>query len=252
MATDSTRRFSNRVEDYVRYRPHYPAAVVTYLAQRYQLSPPQRVADIGAGTGISSSLFLDAGYPVAAVEPNREMREKALGLLGARPGFEVVNGTAEHTQLPDHSVDLIVAGQAFHWFDAPAAKREFVRILKPGGIVALLWNERLTGSAFERDYEALIREHGRDYERVDHRNIGPEPIAAFFYPHACEYQDFPNRQVFDLEGLLGRLLSSSYMPAREEPGYPEMAAALRTLFDRYQENGRIIIHYDTRVYSGRW
>ncbi len=248
---DNTQRFSNRVNDYVKYRPHYPASVIAYLEEQYHLDKNKKIADIGAGTGISSILFLDAGYHVAAVEPNDAMRMKSIELLGPNKNFEAINGKAEDTQLATHSIDLIVAGQAFHWFDVSPTKKEFKRILKPTGIVALIWNERQTQSPFEKLYEALIRKHGRDYVEVGHRNIGPGNIADFFHPHPYDYKIFPNQQVFDFEGLKGRLLSSSYMPALHEPGYDEMIGELKILFDEYEQNNCITIHYETRVYSGR-
>src|SRR5579863_1256797 len=115
--SNSTTRFSDRVEDYVKYRPHYPKKILSYLQDRYAFGPGWVVADIGSGTGISTELFLRFGNNVFAVEPNLEMRSKAEELLAAHPGFRSVEGTAEATGLPGSSIDLIVAGQAFHWFD---------------------------------------------------------------------------------------------------------------------------------------
>ncbi len=251
MAPNNTTRFSNRVEDYVAYRPGYPGSIVDFLEKDYGLKEGDLIADIGSGTGISSALFLKRGYRVTGVEPNREMREKSVALLGDNPGFSAVDGTAENTQLPDSSVDAIIAGQAFHWFDRDKAKQEFCRILKPGGIVALIWNERLTTSEFEKEYDKLIIRHATDYVKVDHRNIDLEKIKVFFDPAEVELKIFPNHQEFDFHGLEGRLLSSSYMPAKNEPGYEAMTADLSTLFDRYQQNGVIRINYDTKVFVAR-
>ncbi|SEN18099.1 Ubiquinone/menaquinone biosynthesis C-methylase UbiE [bacterium A37T11] len=250
MDKHSTTRFSNRVADYVKYRPGYPAGVIHYL-QGERITPDLHIADVGAGTGISSKLFLDAGYRVTAVEPNREMREKAIELLGNVPGFDAVDGTAEHTGLAADSVDVVVAGQAFHWFNARKARSEFKRILTPGGLVVLLWNERKTDSAFAQQYDKLITKHAIDYIQVDHRNIDYADIADFYDPDPFELQIFKNQQVFDFEGLKGRLFSSSYMPVQGEAGYDETVAELQELFDRYKENGTITIHYDTKVYLGR-
>lgn len=249
---DSTKRFSNRVEDYVKYRPHYPAIIISYLQEHYGLSVEKQIADIGAGTGISTALFLEAGYRVFAVEPNNEMLEKAKELLGKYEEFMPVPGTAENTTLPDSIVDAVIAGQAFHWFDTAKCRKEFKRILKPHGPVALIWNERRTGSVFEQDYDSLINQHGKDYVQVSHRNIDAEHIAAFFAPGSMELKVFPNQQVFDFDGLKGRLLSSSYIPLPDDPGFEAMIADLRKLFDRYQEAGKIVIHYDTKVYVGRF
>jgi len=251
MQKDNTKRFSNRVDDYVRYRPHYPKGIITFLQREYGLDSKDAIADIGAGTGISTSLFLNAGYQVTAVEPNKEMRQKARELLGNFAGFRVMDGTAENTGIETHTVDAVVAGQAFHWFDPEKCKIEFTRILKPEGIIVLIWNERKTESPFEQEYDKLIIEHGRDYVKVDHRNIDDEHISKFFYPKPVQLKIFRNKQEFDFEGLKGRLLSSSYMPARNEKGYTEMIKDLKDLFERYKHNGLIRINYDTKVYCGK-
>ena len=248
----STTRFGNRVEDYVKYRPNYPAEIVTYLENKFGLSPGNLIADIGSGTGISSSIFLDRGYSVVGIEPNSEMRNKSKTLLGSNPKFTAKDGTAEHSGLETHSVDAIVAGQAFHWFDQRRANQEFSRILKPNGLVILIWNERLIRSGFEKDYDELIIKHARDYVQVDHRNVDLEKITAFFSPQPVTVKEFDNQQIFDFEGLEGRLLSSSYMPAKTEVGYQEMSDDLKLLFDQYQENGLIVIHYKTKTFAGRW
>lgn len=248
---DNTQRFSNRVDNYVKYRPHYPAEMVTYLQQRFDLTSGT-IADLGAGTGILTKPFLDAGYTVQAVEPNAPMLEKATTLLNDYPGFIAVPGTAENTTLPNGSVDAVMAGQAFHWFDAEKSKAEFTRILKPHGLVALVWNERRIDAAFEQEYDVLINKYGKDYVQVKHRNIEASDIAAFFAPAPMELKVFSNQQVFDFEGLKGRLLSSSYMPLQGEPGYDDVIAELTKLFDKYQQAGTITITYDTRLYAGRW
>jgi len=262
--SNSTSRFSDRVEDYVKYRPHYPEAILSYLQERYTFGPGWVVADIGSGTGISTELFLRFGNKVFAVEPNREMRSKAEELLARYPGFISVEGTAEATGLGDESVDLIVAGQAFHWFDPVKTRTEFVRIgrpgaaaragagevpVRPGAVVALIWNERLILSDFEREYEGLILQYSGDYKTINHKNITDERIGDFFHPQSYELRSFENEQVFDFDGLKGRLLSSSYIP-KEGVRYSEMIAALKALFDRHAANGRVRVGYETKVYTG--
>ena len=248
---DNTQRFGNRVENYVKYRPHYPTAIVTYLQERFGFTAGT-IADVGAGTGILTKLFLNAGYAVYAVEPNEPMLAKATALLNDHPGFTAVPGTAENTTLANGSVDAVMAGQAFHWFNAEKSRMEFTRILKPHGLVVLVWNERRIDSAFEQEYEVLINRYGKDYAQVKHRNIEADDIAAFFAPAPMELKVFNNQQVFDFEGLKGRLLSSSYMPLQGEPGYEVMIADLKKLFDKYQQAGTITITYETRLYAGRW
>lgn len=246
--SNSTTRFSDRVEDYVKYRPHYPAAVLTYLQETYSFSSSWDVADIGSGTGISTELFLDYGNRVYAVEPNLVMRSKAEELLSGRPGFVSIDGTAEATGLADSSIDLIVAGQAFHWFDPVRTRLEFVRIARPGAVVTLIWNERLILSDFEREYEELILQYAGDYKTINHKNISDVQIGAFFQPQPFLLRSFENEQRFDLTGLKGRLLSSSYIP-KEGRRYEEMMKALAALFDKYRSAGEVRVGYETKVYT---
>jgi SAM-dependent methyltransferase len=246
----NTERFSNRVENYVKYRPHYPQAIIPYLEQEADLTPVTVVADIGAGTGISSLPFLEYGVKVMGVEPNKEMREMAEQLLQRYPNFKAVNGTAERTTLEDASVDLVVAGQAFHWFHQEETKMEFRRIARKGAYVALIWNERQTGADFEKGYEQLVRQYGVDYKDTSHRNIGPAQLAAFFAPAAYKEHTFLNAQQFDYSGLKGRLLSSSYMPLSDHPDYKPMINRLEELFERYNRHGMVHFHYVTRLYVG--
>lgn len=248
---NSKDRFSNRVADYIKYRPHYPEAIIDFLQTQYHLSEGMLIADIGAGPGISSELFLEAGYPVIGVEPNKEMREASEELLERYRTFRAVDGSAEHTGLDDASVHAIVCGQAFHWFDTVKAKEEFKRILKRNGLVILIWNERKVVSDFEKEYDQLIEKHARDYIKVGHRNIELENIQAFFAPNPCRLETFANSQIFDFNGLEGRLVSSSYMPPRNDAGYVPMITDLKQLFDRYETNNSITIHYDTKVYVGQ-
>lgn len=251
---DPAARFSRRVEDYVRYRPGYPAAMLAALRARGALPAGAVVADLGSGTGISSELFLRAGHPVRGVEPNAGMRGAAeRSLSPVYPElFTSVNATAEATTLPDASVDLVAAGQAFHWFDPVAARAEFVRILRPGGCMALMWNERkLDATPFLVAYEELLNVHGTDYAAVRDAYPTADRIRAFAGPNGFHRDVFPNRQSFGYESLRGRLLSSSYAP---EPGHPQhapMLTALRKIFDAHQWAGRVHFEYDTVLYSAR-
>lgn len=247
---DSKQRFSDRVEDYVKYRPHYPEALLSWLQTNAGFDASRIVADIGSGTGISTELFLRNGNQVYAVEPNEAMRRKAEELLSGYPGFVSIDGTAEATGLPASSIDLIVAGQAFHWFDRVRTRQEFQRIARPGAIAALIWNQRLVLSDFEKQYEDLIGQAGGDYKTINHTNITDQHISAFFHPAAFVLQCFDNEQVFDLEGLKGRLLSSSYIP-KEGPGFDTMIRDLELLFVRHQSGGRVRVGYETKLYTGR-
>lgn len=253
MISDPTKRFSNRVDYYIRYRPRYPAAIISFLRER-GLLPNHVVADIGSGTGFLAELFLNNENRVFAVEPNDAMRAAAEASLSEDPNFISVNGTAEATTLDDHSVDLVTAGQAFHWFEPAPTRAEFVRILRPGGLVALIWNDRRLGdSPFGSAYEELLRDHTREYEQVSNKRIvsdSPEMIAQFFAPNDVELATFENGQTFDFDGLRGRLLSSSYAPMPGDAGYDEMMARLRSIFDTYQEAGVVRFDYTTSLFYG--
>ena len=247
MASDSNpilipirrRVFPNRVEDYVRYRPSYPADVLATLRRECGLTAASTIADIGAGTGILSQLFLSNGNTVYAVEPNEPMRRAAVEWLGGNPKFHAVAGSAEETTLAAASVDFVTAAQAFHWFDRARAKQEFMRILRPGGWIVLLWNDRdETSTPFARDYEQLLVTYGKDYLQVKHRNISESDIADFFRPARMHTTKIGTFQDFDLEGLLGRLRSSSYVPAPGERNHEEIMRAARDLFARYQVGGK--------------
>jgi SAM-dependent methyltransferase len=247
-----TLRFSGRVENYVKYRPGYPAGVIATLAKECGLVAGSMIADIGSGTGILSELLLKNGNRVFGVEPNRQMRETGEQLLGKYSHFKSVNGKAEETTLADGSVDFVTAAQAFHWFDRERARNEFARILKPSGWVALVWNERLTDtSPFPRAYEDLLQQYGTDYAAVDHRNVDTDAITGFFAPQPFTLRKFENQQIFDWNGLKGRLLSSSYTPEPGHPNHQPMLETLRSLFDKHQSGGNVSFDYATQLYFGR-
>jgi SAM-dependent methyltransferase len=250
--SDPTRRFTDRVGDYARYRPSYPPELLQLLREELGLRPDHVVADVGSGTGLLSEPFLANGNAVYAVEPNRAMAAAAHDALGGNARFRDVDGRAEATGLEPGSVDFIVVGQAFHWFDAPRARAEFHRILKPGGWVVLVWNvRRLEGTPFLRDYEAFLREWGTDYKEVSSKYHDDEALRALFGPGGYRTRRFDNRQTFDLDGLRGRLLSSSYAPPPDHPRHQPMLAALPELFERHQRGGQVAFEYDTHVYYGR-
>jgi SAM-dependent methyltransferase len=247
----STERFSDRVEDYVRYRPDYPLALVGWL-HGLGVHPDWTVADIGAGTGISSKLFLDAGHRVTAVEPNAAMREAAARWLAGESRYHAVDGTAEDTGLADGSVDLVIAAQAFHWFDKEKVRAEFARILSPHGLVAVFWNSRrLVGTPFLEGYERLLLEYGLDYLGVAERYTDDESMARWFGRGYRGMASVPHSQKLDYEALLGRLMSSSYAPKPGHPNHEPMLHALRALFDATQDGGTVDFDYDTRIFAGR-
>jgi SAM-dependent methyltransferase len=250
-ASNATSRFSDRVGNYVRYRPGYPLAVLEELKAECGLAPSHVVADIASGTGIWTRMLLENGNLVFGVEPNAEMRAAGERLLAAFPKFTSVAGTAEATSLADESVDFVSAAQAAHWFDRARARKEFVRILKPGGWLVLLWNERLTDStAFLRDYEQLLLTYGTDYQDIRHEHTTAE-VNEFFDPAPFQERAFAMRQEFDYAGVEGRLLSSSYAPGPDHPLNAAMLRELSRIFDSCSVEGRVAFEYKTRLYFGR-
>lgn len=248
---DVTQRFSDRVQNYVRFRPSYPAAVIPLLQRETGLAPGWVVADVGSGTGISARLLLDAGCTVYGVEPNREMRLAAETLFAGEARFHSIDAPAEATTLAEGSLNLVLAAQAFHWFDPVATRREFTRILRPGGWVVLMWNVRqLDTTPFLRAYEDLLLAYATDYEAVRHENVTDERLAEFFTGGVWTAHTLPNAQAFDYEGLAGRLLSSSYAPALGQPNHEVMMEALRDMFDEHQVGGQVRFEYGTWVYIG--
>tara|TARA_R110002074_G_scaffold283978_1_gene455618 strand:+ start:1999 stop:2787 length:789 start_codon:yes stop_codon:yes gene_type:complete len=248
---NSTSRFSDRVDNYIKYRPGYPSEVLDLLKTRCGFTSDSLIADIGSGTGISSRLFLDHHNTVYGVEPNQEMRHAAEKFLEEYAHFHSINATAEKTHLPADSFDFIVAGQAFHWFDRECARQEFQRIIKPAGWVVLIWNERQTDTTpFLRDYEQMLLEFATDYTQVNHTNLSRADFTRFFHPHPVQTASLPSQQTFDLESLTGRLLSSSYAPNVNQPGYSEILARVQEIFHQHQVNGKVEFKYDTNLYYG--
>jgi SAM-dependent methyltransferase len=248
---NATQRFSSRVDNYVRYRPGYPRGVLDLLKKQCGLTTESVIADIASGTGIFTRVLLENGNRVFGVEPNTEMRRAGEEFLRSYPRFASVAGTAEATTLSEHRVEIVTAAQAAHWFDREKARREFIRILKPGGWCVLLWNERrIDSTPFLREYEQLLLSYGTDYEEVRHERTTAE-IADFFSPSPFRSSALEMRQDVDYAGLEGRLLSSSYTPTPEHSNYEPMLGELRRIFDEHQTNGRVSLDYNTLVYYGQ-
>lgn len=249
-ALDPTQRFSSRVEDYAKYRPSYPQEIVPLLAGECGLAAGATIADIGSGTGLLSRLFLESGYQVVGIEPNADMRRAGEAFLASYKGFTSLDGRAERTGLADASVDLISAGQAFHWFNSVETRQEFSRILRPHRWVALVWNEREVTGDFLEGYEALLHRYSPDYAKVDHRRFDAGRMGQFFGHDGWKLSTFRNVQEFDLEGVRGRLQSSSYAPQPGDPAYEPMLEELDRLFAAHAVNGRVEFLYRTNLYYG--
>jgi ubiquinone/menaquinone biosynthesis C-methylase UbiE len=252
-ASNSKERFSSRVEAYAKYRPGYPAGMYALLDDAMGVTKDPLVADVGAGTGLSAEPLLRAGYTVHCVEPNPDMRAAAERMLGNYPGFRSVDGSGAQTSLPDHSFDLVLCAQAFHWLDHARAAKEFRRICKRGGHVAIVWNRRKTKSSpFLAAYDELLVRYGTDYTNVAHERVAltlEQFQSLFGVPFTLA--TFENQQRFDLAGLRGRVASSSYTPAAGEKGHAELFAGLDALFARSARDGRVAFEYDTEVFHAR-
>jgi SAM-dependent methyltransferase len=251
MTIQPTERFSSRVTNYARYRPSYPAAVIELLRRTCGLAADSLVADVAFGTGIFTRLLLETGCRVTGVEPNAAMRSAGEEFLADYPKFTSIEGTAEAMTLADRSVDIVTAAQAAHWFNPEKARREFRRILRPGGWLALLWNVRsLDATPFARDYEQLLIDYGTDYEFVRHEGKARE--VPEFFPGEFQTHSYQWRQEFDYPALQGRLLSSSYSPEPSDSRYEPMLRELRRIFDVHKEHDRVAFDYDTLVHIGQF
>jgi len=252
---DFTHRFDKRASAYSKYRPGYPKEILGILESEIGFSHAATVADIGSGTGLLSGIFLQNGNKVYAVEPNDEMRSYAVQILSSFHGFVSIVGRAESTGLEKSSVDLITVGQALHWFDPAETLREFARILKINGWLCILYNDRSITDLFMRGYEEVVQKHARDRAEVLDVWRG-EPwkednLSAFF--HEGKYRKFNlrNEQFLDQEGLLGRMLSASYMPnVDDEKRFKALNTDVSKLFETWQKDGRVKLLYDTQISLG--
>jgi SAM-dependent methyltransferase len=216
------------------------------------LSPDAVVADVGSGTGILSRGFLDRGHRVYGVEPNTGMREAAERLLDGEERFTSVDGRAEATTLPAGAVDLVAAGQAFHWFDPSGARAEFRRILRNERWVVLVWNvRRIQDVPAMTEYQELVDRYARDPDPVTYRSLREDDLRSFYGGWEYRLVKLESSQALDLDGLRGRLMSSSYAP---EPGDPVCASLfedLERLFSDHARDGLVTFEYETRLYYGR-
>jgi SAM-dependent methyltransferase len=248
----STERFSTRVEAYREHRPRYPREVVEVLRRECRLTAEWVVADVAAGTGLLTEIFLENGNPVIAVEPNAAMRAVCEQLKAEHPRLRCVDGTAEATGLADGSVEMVTVGQAMHWFDLEKTRVEFARVLRPGGWCVVIYNHRrMGGDAFHDGYERILIEFGKDYGRVQGSHLTEDKLGGFFAPVEMKCATLPNCQDLTLEGLQGRVLSSSYMPQEGDANYPAMMDAVDALFARHERGGVVRMEYETVVCWGR-
>ena len=240
-----TTRFTDRAADYAKYRPSYPTAAIDALLAG--LGEPSRItaADIGAGTGISSRLLADRGVRVIAIEPNAAMRDAAT----PHPNVSWRDATAEATGLDDRSVELVLCAQAFHWFNPPVALREFHRVLRRGGRLALMWNNLDTSDPCSAAYKQTFIDAGGQYIGTQ-RDFDPQALRDSANYTDVRTQEFPSEQRLDADGLIGRAMSASYAP-KQGPGAQRLRDDLLALHARYaQSDGRVTLRYLARVHLG--
>jgi ubiquinone/menaquinone biosynthesis C-methylase UbiE len=247
---DPKHRFTDRVVNYFKGRPGYPDQVIDVLRNNCGLTNTAVVADIGSGTGILAHTLCSYAQSVYGVEPNDAMRAASKQFLASKPNFVAVNGAAENTGLPATSVDLITVAQAFHWFDQGEARHEFMRILKPNGFTALIWNDRrMAGSRFAEAYEQLMSDFGGDYQEVQSRGrASAENLERFFGHNQVKRATVPNSQHMDLDQFIARVRSASYMPNESHPLHKEMLGEARRIFEKNRTGDHVVMEYDTRIY----
>ena len=244
-------RFTQTVQDYVKINPFYLEDVLRFLVDECQLSKHRTIAGIGTGTGFVSRLLLEYGNVVYGVEANPLMRDTMIEEFRRYPSFSGVDGTAENTSLDNKSIDIIMAGTAFHWFDLEKTKAEFKRVLKPQGWVLLIWNVRNPFKTdFLIDYENYILKHGKDFRKGNENKTDDDLIQDFFRPFEAKVKSFTNIQQFNWEGLVGKLSSTSHCLKPDDANYEEMLRELRDLYEKHQLNGLVDFEYVTNMYYG--
>ncbi len=240
---DRLTRFSTRADDYARFRPSYPAGAIEAILDGLGDPAGLTCLDVGAGTGISARLLAERGCRVIAVEPNASMRAKA----EAHPRVEYLEGNAEQTGARDASIDLVLAAQAYHWFDEGPALAEFARVLRPGGRLAVMWNVPDEKDAGGAGYREIMLRYATEPPTSPWNNFNPPSLAGDARFEGFRERVFLFAQDLSCEALIGRAMSASYAPssgrAREA-----MEADLAHLYSRHERAGLFALRYLTRVY----
>lgn len=242
--------FTGRADYYVRSRPSYPNAVMKILRENHGFTSDLIVADIGCGPGILSRIFLQNGNEVFCIDPNEEMLSSAKRLLSEFGKVKFLRTFAEKTGLDNNSVNVISAGQAFHWFTPEETRNEFKRILKPPGLMILLWNDRTDRpGSYNAEYERIVKKYSPEYHRSGSLALDSKAIQDFYGSGFTSYE-LRNSQSLDFDGTLGRYLSASYAIGSNNSDYETLLRELEEAFESYQVNGKVAIEYKTRIYVG--
>ena len=247
---DVVGRFDGRADDYSRFRPRYPRQIIATLGDEIGFDSTKAVADIGSGTGILSELFLSNGNTVFCVEPNGDMRRRAVSdLTKYSPRFVSVDGRAEATNLKDGSVDLLTAGQALHWFSPEESKKEFARILRRGSHIAVVYNHRREDGDVEVAYSELVGRYRSKPTFVT--DADDASIAKYMKEGELRKFTFLNAQTLDLEGVMGRMASTSYMPRPGSPAWKLVLEDAQKMLGKFGDRGTVMLHYNTSLYLGQ-
>ena len=254
-------RFTGKAEIYKKFRPSYPNELIDFLYSEVGFHENSVIADIGAGTGIFSRLMLERGCKVYCVEPNDDMRETLINELSSFSNFTPVSGNDVNTGLNENSLDFVTVAQAFHWFDLDAFKIECQRILKPGGKVVIVWNERdYKPSHKDANSEIVMKDYEirQKYATGDKKGLKvPKTESSihysdFFADGVYEQRIFRNDLILDCEKYIGRNLSASYAPKEEidSDGYHGFVQEMKDFFAKYSVDGILIYPHFTSCYVG--
>ncbi|MFP5112243.1 class I SAM-dependent methyltransferase [Bacillaceae bacterium C204] len=248
----STEKFTDKADVYSKYRPGYPKEYIDYLLAATMVNENSVIADIGSGTGIFSRQLFERNITVIGVEPNDDMREKAEQSFKQNARFMSVKAEAEHTTLKDHSVDLVTVAQAFHWFEKDKFQLECKRILKANAMVALVWNSRDGSSKLNQESAEICQRYCPNFKGFSGgMNNDGDVFNQFFNDGKYDFKSFRNDLELDIDGFLGRYLSASYSPKKTDKEYEPFITALSNLFEKYSNNGLILLPNRTRSYLGK-
>ena len=246
-------KFNHLADIYEKYRPSYPQKYVEDIIEKCHLNFESLVADIGAGTGILTRQLLHNNLKVVGVEPNPDMR-KVLKKLETNKNFRAIEGTAEHTNIENNNIDLVVVAQAFHWFDKEKFKEECKRILKPNGSVWILWNQLDENEEIVKEQKRIDDQYTNRFQEVNgilSATKKEEKIQGFFKDNRYETKVVDNPLENNKERFIGSNLSKSYSLKKEDTNYNNYIKAFGEVFDKYSENGMVIIPNKTYGYLGK-
>lgn len=245
---NTVERFDGRAADYDLYRERYDAnEILPPLRDWCGLIPEWLIADVGAGTGMLSDVFLANGNRVIAIEPNAEMRGACAQLHADEPRLDIRDGTAEATLLPDASVDLVCSGRALHWFNLEAAMREFGRVVRPGGWIVSVAAGRTEFGREENEAFVCVLERfsGSAKKRLEAYSAYTR-MKNFFGGSDFHHYERGGELRMDWQHLRGMAMSLSHSPRMDDPRFPGFEHALKEFFDRYEKNG--VVTWETRCW----